>query len=142
MEAVTVVAVDSGGITRHIARPSFRHPVVSEPTTARDWPWVLRSLWRPGDSDKLTTTLIDSFLYDGGVLAGWFFTAKDGTVVKKSERNCTAEQIKVAFTRHAQTYADAKPAAFAQAFSASGDVTVRVFGSVSCWTLYGSPFNH
>lgn len=61
--------VDAGGVTRHIARPRQQHPILSEPTTARSWLWVLRSLW--GSSDRLEVTLIDSIVTGAGAL-GWY----------------------------------------------------------------------
>ena len=121
-------AIDASGVTRHIARQTFRHPILNEPTTPRDWQWVVRSLWRPTNAaspDKCQATLIDTLVIDAAAISGWYFTSKDGNIMKKSEKNCTADQIKATFAKAAEAYA--KPTApYAVVYSSDGRQQVCV----------------
>jgi hypothetical protein len=120
-------SIDAGGITRHIARGRQQHPLLSEPTVARNWIWVVKSLW--GSSDRLEANLMDTVVMSGGAVSGWYFTAKDGFVFKRSEKHCGMDQIREAFTALHDSFARKSSDTFCVTYSADGAPSV---GGLNC----------
>lgn len=116
--------VDGGGTVRHIARETFRHPILSEATTSRDFLWALHSLWKPASPDHCEATLIDTLIVSSGE---WFFTNKDGFIVKKTEKGSTPDALRAAFVKMSEGYGiDRSGRPFAVGYTADGRCTVRI----------------
>ena len=127
MEAATIHGIDAGGITRHISRAKQQHPLLSEPTTPRSWIWVVKSMW--GSSDRLEVNLLDTLVISSGSIAGWFFTGKDGCVMKKSEKHCGSDHIKEVFGGLHESFPKKASDLFCVTYSSEGAPSVSGPGS-------------
>jgi hypothetical protein len=89
----------------------------SQPVVARDWAWALRAV--AGKSARCEAVIPDTILLDAGAITGWFFTSKDGFILRKTEKSCTPHQVLAAFTRAADSFVKSSSRPFAEVFDAS-----------------------
>jgi hypothetical protein len=85
-----------------------------------------------GSSDRLEANLLDTILFSGGSITGWFFTGKDGFVMKKSEKHCGTEHIKEVFSAMHESFPKKASDLFCVTYSSEGAPSVRTLPCRGC----------
>lgn len=124
-------AIDALGTTRHITRDELPPDILREKPVRHGWDWAARCLWKSTSTDRLHINLLDTLLLDQGQIAMWLFTSSNGQVLRKSEKNCTLEKARIAFSKHLQQYRHCSFNGFAVVYESNGAAKVSYTKSTS-----------
>ena len=89
---------------RNISRGSGVPAFLKAPRVERSWTWMCGALWRADSADRCHVNLLDTVLCERGGLTGWYFTSRDGAVLRKQPKNVAMDRIKDDFMRIALSY--------------------------------------